>query len=264
MANRITRNNSKAHNKTASRLSLTNSTVASSPRPATAVSDVQLSLKQLEVTMLSQIMDMKSSIQSEIAALKAQIASLERKLNEIDPLITQLSELNSMPLTNGPNHRPAADPEVHRPILAGSVDNYTRIKQPAVVLSSVSDHTLTDVSVVPTLSACDIVKTKSLLLTNCAPSATCESVCHWINKNANFDEAIAANLKCVDLSARRRQSGNLTFASFKLIVPEEAVETLNQPTFWPPGTLIKEFVRHSPPLGFRRRHHRRPVRVNQN
>lgn len=262
MSNRITRNNSKVQSQTASRLSLSNSSLTT-PKCATTTTDIQLSVKHLEATMLLQFKDLKASLQSEIASLKAQIVSIESKICEIDPLIAQLSELNLKPVNSAPDRRLADDLEGQRPISASS-DGH--LKQRAVVLSSIPDLEAESsvVSETPMLSACDMVKSKCLLLTNCAPSATPESVCHWIKKNAAFDETTAANLKCIDLSARRRQSGNLTYASFKLIVPDSAVEVLSQPTFWPPGTTVKEFVQRSPPLGFRRGYHRRSARTKPN
>lgn len=243
---RITRNSSKACNLNIGgpRVSLSNSSSVSS--------------SSLHNQLLAKLSDIKSSILNEIGLLKDRVISLEDRVSDLDNQISAF--INMCPIDEGNSHPEtltAAAAAAPTTVVSRLPDQRSVRPSPTrprpVVLSSISGpaDAATPADGAPILSASDRPKHRAVLLTNCSPSATCESVCRWIKCNAAFTAEEEDQIRCVDLSAKRRSSGTMTYASFKLLVPENCFPSLVAKNFWPIGTIVKEFI-NKPSVGFRK------------
>lgn len=83
-------------------------------------------------------------------------------------------------------------------------------------------------------------KTKTIFVSRLKPSTSCEEVLdHLVSSNLIANQSDA---KCFKLVKSGRDLSELSFVSFKLVVPEESFELIIDPSVWPEKIAVREFV----------------------
>lgn len=81
---------------------------------------------------------------------------------------------------------------------------------------------------------------RGIFVSRLSTSTTNEMVVgHLINKKVIGD---ASEVKCVKLVSPKRDINDLSFVSFKLLVPESKFASLSDPKIWPSSVAVREFV----------------------
>lgn len=93
-------------------------------------------------------------------------------------------------------------------------------------------------------NAIDTINKKTFVLSNLHPSNTADKVIAYINKKLESTSG-ENGIAVFSMAPKDRPQHQLNYISFKIIVPDEIYETVNNASFWPQGSTLRAYSSRS-------------------
>lgn len=85
-----------------------------------------------------------------------------------------------------------------------------------------------------------VEQTKAIVVSQLHPNTTEDNVKKFVRDNINVGDDVVINVK--SLIPKDRSLNELSFISFKLVVPESLYSSILSADFWPTGVTVRDFI----------------------